>query len=538
MIFFPKRRKIIDAPSVGPSDREQALLEKLREAEKSRGSWLKKAKEEETRRELAEEELARLRHERIAFLHQIEDLRRQVKELSATADRMAELSEENRKLRKALNRRNGKENFYGWGTPSSKQIDKKGSTPENRAKRGGAKKGHKGNGRQTFSKEEADRVVTHDEKPAACACGEGHWRRHSTSPHRVINYVPAKIEKVYFEKALYQCSACGRVGEAPTPGVTPGYLYSDSAIANMLAEHYFYTHTAGSLKKRWKIEDGTFFHFAHRVAQQLKPLFDNIVLSVRLCSIIHADETQWGMDGAKGYVFFFGNDTHKIFIFRHSRGGAIPLAILGPDPLPGTLITDRYRGYVALLKIGRQYCLVHIIRDVKKEESNFPDDPEVALFAAKIKPLLAEAIKLRNAANSLTEFLERAGELRKEIMALCEQQARHPAVQHIQNIFREEPERLFQWAKSPDIPADNNYAERAVRLLVISRAISFGSQSERGLNTREILMTVLHTAKCRGRDPAKFLEELLNILAKNPKADISNALALPPESLCDVQKVA
>jgi hypothetical protein len=51
-------------------------------------------------------------------------------------------------------------------------------------------------------------------------------------------------------------------------------------------------------------------------------------------------------------------------------------------------------------------------------------------------------------------------------------------------------------------------------------------------------MTVLHTAKCRGRDPAQFLEELLNILAKNPKADIANALVLSPDNPQVVKKVA
>ena len=38
-------------------------------------------------------------------------------------------------------------------------------------------------------------------------------------------------------------------------------------------------------------------------------------------------------------------------------------------------------------------------------------------------------------------------------------------------------------------------------------------------------MTVLHTAKCRGHDPAEFLEEVLNILAEDKNADISKFLS-------------
>jgi hypothetical protein len=510
----------------------------LREAETSRDFWLKNAKEEKVRRSLAEEGLGGLRRENIALRQQNESLRQRLEELSALPDQLAEAVTENRKLAKLLNRRTGKENPYGLGTPSSKRIDKTNSTKENQAKRGGAKMGHPGHGRQPFSKEEADRAAVIDNKPPACDCGAESWNRHSTRPHRVINHVPAKMEKVYFDKAIYQCAACGRLDEAATPGVAPGHLYSHGMVANMLTENYFHGHTFGSVKKRWGVKDGAFFNFAHRVAQQLTPLFESIVACVRFCLVIHADETTWSMDGAKGYAFYFGNDTHKIFIFRHSRGSAIPLAILGTDPLPGTLVTDRYGGYVSRLKIGRQYCLVHIIRDVKKEEANFPEDAEVASFAADIKPLLAEAIGLRNEAKTPTEFHARADAIKKEIMAICEREAQHPAVQHIQDIFRETPERLFQWTKSPDIPADNNYAERALRPLVIARAISFGSQSERGLNTREILMTVLHTAQCRGRDPAEFLEETLNILDKDPNADISNLLALPADAPRPAKKVA
>lgn len=39
------------------------------------------------------------------------------------------------------------------------------------------------------------------------------------------------------------------------------------------------------------------------------------------------------------------------------------------------------------------------------------------------------------------------------------------------------------------MPAENNLAERELRPLVIARKVSFGSQSDAGARTREILMT-------------------------------------------------
>lgn len=37
-------------------------------------------------------------------------------------------------------------------------------------------------------------------------------------------------------------------------------------------------------------------------------------------------------------------------------------------------------------------------------------------------------------------------------------------------------------------------------------------------------MTILHTAKCRGHDPVNFLEKDLNILSKDPKADLRHLI--------------
>ena len=132
---------------------------------------------------------------------------------------------------------------------------------------------------------------------------------------------------------------------------------------------------------------------------------------------------------------------------------------------------------------------------------------------------------------NLDEYREKAIELKDRIMEICESSANHPGIQHIQNIFRENNKCLFQWVDSPDIPAENNFAERNLRPTVIARKISFGSHSEKGMRTREILMTVMHTAKCRGRDPAEFMEEVLDIFANNKSADISHLLIpkLTPE---------
>ena len=75
----------------------------------------------------------------------------------------------------------------------------------------------------------------------------------------------------------------------------------------------------------------------------------------------------------------------------------------------------------------------------------------------------------------------------------------------------------------PDVPFDNNHAEREIRPAVIMRKNSSGNRSERGVRTQEILMTVLRTLKQRNHQP---LDTLLSALTTSLPI---NQLPPPPE---------
>ena len=100
----------------------------------------------------------------------------------------------------------------------------------------------------------------------------------------------------------------------------------------------------------------------------------------------------------------------------------------------------------------------------------------------------------------------------------------HPAIQTVQDIFRQNAHRLYHWADDRNVPADNNLAERDLRPLVIARKISFGSQSDAGANTRQTLMTILHTLKKRTPNVAKTFKDALDRLAQDNVLDPSEIL--------------
>lgn len=97
--------------------------------------------------------------------------------------------------------------------------------------------------------------------------------------------------------------------------------------------------------------------------------------------------------------------------------------------------------------------------------------------------------------------------------------------------FRDNAHRLYHWAADRAIPADNNFAERELRKRVIARKVSFGSQSEAGAKTREILMTTLFTLRKRkAGDVMTNFKTVLDELARDPRQNPYQILFSPNSS--------
>jgi hypothetical protein len=264
-----------------------------------------------------------------------------------------------------------------------------------------------------------------------------------------------------------------------------------------------------------------------RCADLFEPLLDRLIEEYRKAPVKHADETGWRTDGKNGYVWLFATPELSIFRFGQSRSSKVPQAVFGKDPLPGTLVVDRYAVYNKM-PCRLQYCYAHLLRAIQDMEKEFPGEAEIASFVAVAAPQLALAMGLRGQPISDDVFYRRAAALREEIKATMAQPARHKAIHHIQDIFRGNEGRLFHWADNRAVPADNNLAERDLRPSVIARKVSFGSITDAGAKTRSTLTTAAATINKRGGDDVGGrIKEALDLLARNPKADPFEVLFSP-----------
>jgi len=334
----------------------------------------------------------------------------------------------------------------------------------------------------------------------------------------IIDLEPVRREVLVYELEQRDCGHCNRTFTARPAGVFAKALYGNRLLTYLAVEHYLEGATLGRLSARLGASQGSLWAALHQLARRLASVLEHLCLEYRRALVKHADETGWREDGLNGYAWLFCTELLSLFRFRLTRSARVAQEVFGPKPLPGTLLVDRYKGYNHA-PCAIQYCYAHLLRDVQDLEKEFPGAAEVSLFVGSFAPLLADAIKLRSRGLSPPAFRRQALALKTQIQTAVQAQAQHPGIQQIQDIFRKNPSRLYHWAKSPTIPAENNRAERELRPLVIARKISFGSQSERGAQTREILMSVLHTLRKRTTNVFGALRRALDALAEDEQRD-------------------
>jgi len=439
---------------------------------------------------------------------------RQIDELKDEIDRL--------KAKQRYQERTADEGFFGSSTPSSKIPVKPNSSTENQHNQGGGKVGHKGHGRAGICQQDADSVEKINATDICPDCGTVLEAKGSRA-RAVIDCQPVRIRKVVYLLERKCCPKCKKIITAKPPGVLPKCLYSNQLLAYVAVQHYIYGNTLGQIEKQTGIGYSSLIDAMQKLARMLKDVPRVLIQAYRQSQVMHADETGWRMDGDNGYCWLFCTPDISIFRLRKSRSAGVAKEVLGEKPLAGVLVVDRYNAYNRM-PCSIQYCYAHLLRDVKDLEKNFPENAEVKAFVEELAPQLSNAMSLRGLDIADRQFKQQAVKIKNAVIEITNRQARHPAIQSIQDIFRQKADRLYHWADDRIVPADNNIAERELRPLVIARKISFGSQSEKGAGTREILMTVLHTLKKRTPDAMVAFKSALDKIAEQSNANPSKLL--------------
>ena len=255
-----------------------------------------------------------------------------------------------------------------------------------------------------------------------------------------------------------------------------------------------------------RLSVGAIVSAIHQTAQQAQPAVAAILDRIRASPMVHADETGWREDGANGYVWTFSTPTERYFL-RRGRGKAVVDKALS-DAFSGVLVSDCYAAYHHY-DGPQQRCWAHLLRDIHDQRTRYPKDAALARWADAVHGIYdrAKAFTHPQAKRRRTAQLA----LERQLLALSQPFRHDPSATQAKLCRRIERhiKELFVFVAEPEVPADNNAAERSLRHLGISRKISGGTRSEQGTERKMTLASIFGTWRAQGLNPLAACRQLL-----------------------------
>ena len=254
------------------------------------------------------------------------------------------------------------------------------------------------------------------------------------------------------------------------------------------------------------VSEGEIAELLHRVAKTGKPLYDQLHSEIVSARYAHGDETGWREDGLNGYIWSFSTSETRYFHYSHSRGHEVPEKILTPL-FRGILVSDFYVSYNFYLG-EHQRCWVHFWRDVKDLLKQHPNNAWIAAWSKEIHDIYREAKDFRSPHHKERVSARLRFEKRMLDFAIPHARSQLPVSTLSKRLVQYEKE-LFTFVEYPEVPSENNPAERSVRPCVIARKISGGTRSANGSKTMMTLMSIFHTWELRKENGFQNCKSLL-----------------------------
>ena len=270
--------------------------------------------------------------------------------------------------------------------------------------------------------------------------------------------------------------------------------------------------------------------FKTQIKEKALPIYRELLEELKKSPFIHGDETGWKLDGIGYWLWKLSN---KRIVYSHidkSRGQKVIEELLGKS-YDGVLISDFLSAYNKIKTKGKQRCLVHLFRDLKKVIEYWHDDKEVLRYCKRLKGMLEDAIALYKEYLGKEwdeRYYTKRARLNDTIKDFSFPNPNKRILKRFANRLERHKGEILTFLYIKDIDPHNNHAEQQIRPDVIFRKITFGNRSAAGAISHSVLMTILQTAKLNNMDPLKTLEDILLVGKKNP---FSKILSPPEKSL-------
>ena len=268
-----------------------------------------------------------------------------------------------------------------------------------------------------------------------------------------------------------------------------------------------------------------------RLAPLFAPLREALIARSRTGQHWHADETRWQVFEANSEdacqrrcLWVFWSAEVVVFTLDPTRSARVPKQHFA-TVTGGVVSVDRYSAYKRLAKdtaLVLSFCWVHVRRDFITIANERDDQEEWAeqwlADIAALYHLNDERLQVRA---EPTQYAAADAALRAGVQAMQERRERELAQQpklpaacaKVLRSLRNHWQGLTLFVEDPDLPMDNNQAERALRGPVVGRKNYYGSGAQWSGELSAALFSLFHTLERWRINPRIWLTEYLNACA-------------------------
>jgi transposase len=455
--------------------------------------------------------------------------------------RQAELRAENESLRAQLRLRD--QQLFGTKTeshPTPSEAQSKTSSGKPR----GQQSGKPGPQRRDHSHLPAvEEILDLPQQQQLCSCCGLPFEEFPGTEDGEILEVSVKAYRRVYRRRRYR-PTCGCfvnpgiiTNPAPDKLIPKGTLGISIWVEVLLDKYLFYRPTYRLLQD-WKTHGldlslGTLTDGLQRLWPLFEPIYQALVEHNQRQVHWHADETRWlvfvTVEGKVGYrwtLWVFHSEEAVVFVLDTGRAHDVPEEHLGPVE-EGILSVDRYSAYKAMKQVKEglillAFCWAHVRRDFLGAARSWPSEEGWALAWVERIGALYQHNEARLEVREQPEaFAQKDAQLRGHLEGMAQQAKEdlsdpeiHPARQKVLESLQNHWDGLSVFVQHPEVPMDNNTAERVQRGPVVLRKNSYGSGAVWAGELAAALFSVFQTLCLWDINPRVWLDAYLQACAK------------------------
>ena len=404
--------------------------------------------------------------------------------------------------------------------------------------------------------------------PVCGQCGQPYGRNGSGRSHEEIVWEVRVYKRVFQRQQYEQACSCAkpgwpaRVAAPPPPRLLARSLLSVESIVESLLRKFHYWMPVQRMAAEWRelgvsISPGTWCGIWQRLGPLFGPLVAVLVEACRASGQWLMDETHWavfveveGKGSHRWWLWVVVSPRVKLYILSPSRGSGVPKEFFGYDEnedqcrWTGSLMVDRYSSYKFLATLlYLAFCWAHVRRDFVEAQAGAASDQVAwaqkwierigALYKFNEKrlelgvdlkepKLPAPFVRMDPQRMAGVAYAQADAALAKAVASMKESWEAELVQENwpirrckILESLREHWGGLTLFVEHPQIPMDNNGAERAARPATIGRNNFYGSGSVWSGELLAMMLTILQTGRVHAVNLRSYLTDYLKACAQN-----------------------